>query len=103
MQEGNGNEIIFLRQIPFGIIPGIYAIMGALAYASFNYSGYWAIASALVGVFSFYAYHKVYKKLVAYYNLHVIKDLIDKLEKDGTFLTENGLIKYEGNDNDQVH
>ena len=103
MQEGQGNEIILLRKLPFGLVPGVYAVYGALTYAAITLGGNWIGALGVAGCLGFYAYHSTYKWLAGRLNSFVISDLLNEYKKHGTFDDKDCLIKYERDDNDQVH
>jgi hypothetical protein len=90
-----------LRSIPFGVLPGAYAVLGTLTYSAASLSTDWAYALGVVAALNLWLTHWMYKQFRRYYNYNEFKNLIKELENKGTFPDETCLTKY-GEDDDET-
>ena len=92
MSNGVVKEFKMMRDIPWWQKPLMYAV---IAVCLIEGSGYAVAVLGVLAAVSWFLYCRAWKYLTQTYNLLVIRDLCEEIEKHGTSGVESCLNKYE--------
>lgn len=92
MTNGVVKEFKMMRDVPWWQKPLVYA---SIVVAVIEGSGYAVVILGVLAAAFWFLYCRAWKYLVQTYNLLVIRDLCEEIEKHGTSGVETCLNKYE--------